>query len=239
MRTSSLVTAIGPFEAIAAGFAAGLASLPHCALMCGPLATVACARSGHPRAHVGYQSGRVIGYAFAGSLAGHFGLFLTDAVPFAGGHRLLAVLTSLALVMLAVRVAGLGSGRFSTLRLRGRRSAESTLGARALRLLPRSATVLGGASTMLPCGALAAALLIATGMANAGLAALLMATFAVATAPALWASTGLNRLLLRVRSVTARSVLAAALLATAAVVLIPSFKSTPEGADAASAPACH
>lgn len=200
---------------------------------------------------MGYQAGRVVGYAFAGSLAGRFGVVLADAVPLAGQYRLLAVMTGLAFVVLALRVHGLAwwprpgaRAQGSTVQLRRSPNAPNTVVSRGLafrQLLPRSATVLGAMSVMLPCGALASALLLAASTADAVAATVVMASFAVATSPALWASTGLERVISRIRAGRARALITVALLAVATFVIIPHPRpSEAESADpAATVPTCH
>ena len=58
------------WTAVIAGAAAGLASVPHCTAMCGPLAAYAC--SGRPGAsgQSRYQLGRFISYSALGAVAG-------------------------------------------------------------------------------------------------------------------------------------------------------------------------
>ena len=61
------------WTAVIAGAAAGLASVPHCTAMCGPLAAYAC--SGRPGAsgQGRYQLGRFISYSALGGVAGAIG----------------------------------------------------------------------------------------------------------------------------------------------------------------------
>ena len=69
------------WTAVIAGAAAGLASVPHCTAMCGPLAAYAC--SGRPGASGPgrYQLGRFVSYSMLGGIAGsaeHRGVHLVD-----------------------------------------------------------------------------------------------------------------------------------------------------------------
>ena len=73
------------WTAVIAGAAAGLASVPHCTAMCGPLAAYAC--SGHPGAsgQGRYQLGRFISYSALGAVAGRLGSLLAgECIPGVG-----------------------------------------------------------------------------------------------------------------------------------------------------------
>ncbi|HEY8429653.1 MAG TPA: sulfite exporter TauE/SafE family protein, partial [Sandaracinaceae bacterium] len=76
--------------AIVGALVTGIASAPHCAAMCGPLATLAGTR---PRGAVRYHAARLAGYAIAGALAGATGGALGGALP----ERLANALSSFAL----------------------------------------------------------------------------------------------------------------------------------------------
>lgn len=62
-----------PLLALTAGAVAGLASIPHCAGMCGPPAAFACSRKPAHGAPLRYQVGRTASYAVAGAVAGGLG----------------------------------------------------------------------------------------------------------------------------------------------------------------------
>lgn len=169
--------------ALLSGAGLGLLSVPHCAAMCGPLAQAACARSGERAAPLHYQAGRVVGYAFLGTLSGHFGralstLHIADWLPL-----LLATTTSLVLMLLAWRLWPRTASQRSrpiTLRTTPKQASWWT---RLQRLLPVHAGVFGLSTALLPCGALAAALLVAAHHADPTLSALSMVGFALASAP--------------------------------------------------------
>ncbi len=77
------------WTAVIAGAAAGLASVPHCTAMCGPLAAYAC--SGRPGAsgQSRYQLGRFISYSVLGAIAGTLGGATAVSLPQAWGSALL------------------------------------------------------------------------------------------------------------------------------------------------------
>lgn len=165
------------------GLGLGLLSIPHCAAMCGPLAQAACARSTERSAPLQYQAGRVAGYAFMGALSGHFGRVVSTAPIAVWSPVLLAFATGLALVVLAWRLyphASTNAGQLVALRTS---KAPSSLWGRVQRLLPRHAGVFGLSTALLPCGALAAALLVAAHFANPAHGTVTMVGFAVASAP--------------------------------------------------------
>lgn len=182
------------------GLGLGLLSIPHCAAMCGPLAQAACARSAHRSAPLQYQAGRVVGYAFMGALSGHFGRIVATTPLATWSPLLLALATSLTLLTLAWRVyphASASSERLVALRTS---NAPRSFWSRLQRLLPRHATVFGLSTALLPCGALAASLLIAAHFANPAQAAATMVGFAVASAPGTLAVAWLLQRLPRLKS---------------------------------------
>lgn len=167
--------------AIATGAAAGLASVPHCAGMCGPLA--AFAGGSGARAQLRYQGGRLASYAALGALAGASGGILGDALPARWGSALLSFGLALALALAALRLWGAeGRGaRGAGLGLvpLGREKRPATLVERAFARVPRHPFALGVASALLPCGALYAAALAAAGSGTALFGAASMMTFAL------------------------------------------------------------
>ena len=133
--------------AIVAGAAAGLASIPHCAGMCGPLAAYAC--SGRPRAHAPYHLGRLASYAFTGALAGTF-----------GGAALAWLERPIAQAILSWTLAlGLGLAAWRLWRSPTARPAEALVQLRSKPEAQRAgrlrAPLLGLFTGFLPCGALA------------------------------------------------------------------------------------
>ena len=151
--------------------------------MCAPLAQAACARSGDRSAPLQYQVGRVLGYGFMGALSGHFGRVVSTAPITIWSPLLLAFATSVALVVMAWRLyphATTNAGQLVALRTS---NASGSLWDRVQRLLPRHASAFGLSTALLPCGALAAALLLAAHFANPAHASATMVGFAVASAP--------------------------------------------------------
>ena len=202
--------------AVIAGAAAGLASVPHCTAMCGPLAAYAC--SGRPGAsgQARYQAGRFISYSILGAVAGTVGGVTAVSLPGAWGSALLS--WSLAL--------GLGLAAFRLWRrpdqplvpLRTKQDAEPT-GSRALQALGRHPFFVGLGTALLPCGALAAAVLIAASTGAAVLGALSMLAFAVVSGVGLVGAAWLfERFLRRPRPATSR--ILAVILALGAVMFV-------------------
>src|SRR5690348_11710538 len=68
-------------QAFISGALLGLTSVPHCAAMCGPLASFACTCAPRRDAAPRYQLGRTFGYGVAGALAGHAGSALLAVTP--------------------------------------------------------------------------------------------------------------------------------------------------------------
>lgn len=221
--------------------------------MCGPLSAFACTRSGHRRASLGYQTGRLLGYGFAGLLAGQFGLVLADVLPASVGRSLFGLCSALALVGLALRVAPpwhrSSAARtpahdlIAPQRLTLRSTRRSPLGQPISRLLPHSATALGALSALLPCGALLSALLLATGTGHATGGAVLMTAFALTSGPALLASSLVVALLARVQSPHLRWAAAITLAIAAVLIALPRLPAPSPGDGAthatAVAPSCH
>ncbi len=180
---------------VLAGVAMGVASSPHCALMCGtPCAAIT---GGRPSASIGFQLGRVAGYMAAGAV-------VAGGVSALGAwSRTTPALQPLWLMVhLAFLLLGLWwlfSGRMPARLLRD--------GAVPVRFVRRRGHVLrascvGLAWVAWPCAALQGALLLAA-MGNGPTAgALVMAGFALASLPALGATPWLWR---RLQSVEGRT----------------------------------
>ena len=166
---------------VVAGIAMGLASSPHCALMCGsPCAAITGGRHG---ASAGFHAGRVVGYMAAGAIV-------------AGGVSVLGAWSRAApalqplwlLLHLAFALLGLWwlvSGRMPARLLRD--------GAVPIRFVRRRghvarASCVGLAWVAWPCGALQGALLLAALANGPAAGALVMAGFALASLPALAAT---------------------------------------------------
>lgn len=91
--------------AIGAGAALGLASIPHCIGMCGPIAG-AC--SGSVRSGVGYQLARIAAYSSLGALAAFALLPVREALSGGATAWIFALITAFALLLSAYRIGRLG-----------------------------------------------------------------------------------------------------------------------------------
>jgi len=166
------------WTAVIAGAAAGLASVPHCTAMCGPLAAYAC--SGRPGA-VGqsrYQLGRFISYSVLGAIAGTIGGATAVSLPQAWGSALLSWSLALGLGLAALRLWRRPRQPLVTLRTR-QDDPTPSFGSRVLGGLGRHPFFVGLGTALLPCGALAAAVLIAASTGSTALGSLSMLAFAV------------------------------------------------------------
>jgi sulfite exporter TauE/SafE len=161
--------------ALSAAVLAGFASIPHCAAMCGPLATYA---SGMGRgATLRHQLGRGIGYVVAGLIAGGTGELVSQALPARWASAILSFTLAAALAVAAWRlwrVPGTDAGLVSV----GRGPRRPSWSERLFAVLPKNAFGLGALTVVLPCGALYAALLLAASSGSALGGALTMLVFA-------------------------------------------------------------
>jgi len=166
------------WTAVIAGAAAGLASVPHCTAMCGPLAAYAC--SGKPGAsgQTRYQLGRFISYSVLGAVAGTIGGATAVSLPHAWGSALLSWSLALGLGLAALRLWRRPNQPLVTLRTK-KDEQSPTFVARALGGLGRHPFFVGLGTALLPCGALAAAVLIAASTGSTALGSLSMLAFAV------------------------------------------------------------
>ncbi len=158
-----------------AAAAAGVASSAHCAAMCGPLALAVCGAPGREGARAGlrYGLGRLASYALTGSIAGALGSRLVRVLRGEHVQQAVSLALGLGLALAAIRVLQ-SRARSDLVPLRARRDA------------PRPPPLLTGILTgFLPCGALAAGLMIAAGAASWWGGALAMTSFAIASAPGL------------------------------------------------------
>jgi sulfite exporter TauE/SafE len=206
------------WTAVIAGAAAGLASVPHCTAMCGPLAAYAC--SGRPGAsgQGRYQLGRFISYSILGAIAGAVGGATATSLPGAWGGALLSWSLALGLGLAAFRLWRRPESPLVTLRAKNEAAAESR-GTRVLQALGRHPFFVGLGTALLPCGALAAAVLIAasTGGVLAGSATML--AFAVVSGVGLvGAAWVFERFTRRPRPTTSRAL--AVVLALGAILFV-------------------
>ena len=201
------------WAAIVTGTLAGVASAPHCAGMCGPVAAFAC-RGGERAAPLRYQLGRMVGYAVLGVLAGALGVVVPDrlSTPIAGAVLSWSLAAGLGLS--AYRLWRTGSPAPAPLVKLGR---PRGAGRPWLRRLPTDPAALGVMTALLPCGSLVAAALLAAGSGSAALGAVTMLSFSLTTALGLLGVAYAARFLGR-RPGAARGL--ALLLALGAVVLV-------------------
>jgi sulfite exporter TauE/SafE len=224
-------------QLIGVGIAAGFLSAAHCAAMCGPLAATACGGATTHWSMLRYQSGRTVGYVLLGSIAGELGASLR----WSGSTRVvLPLLAASLLCTMGIRLLHRNRpARLITLRVK---RARPVLGAwRAL--IPREPALLGALSALLPCGALAGALLLAALGHSAAGGAAVMFGFVTASGMCVVAS---SWLLLRIAAVRRRALARlcmAALWSAAAFILVRpvyaelTHPGPPSGAG--SFPTCH
>jgi sulfite exporter TauE/SafE len=81
---------------VAAGAVAGLASIPHCMGMCGPLVAGVC---GGPREGVRYQAGRTLSYGLLGGLAGGVIALSVSPLPVELASQVLSATMALGLAL--------------------------------------------------------------------------------------------------------------------------------------------
>jgi len=169
-------------ETITALAVLGLASAPHCALMCGPLALRGCRGADgavSAKLTLGYVAGRLSAYLFVGALAGSVGAGVLGVVD--SPLRVVAI-ELIAVLLLSEGLNVLMPGRFSLVAWAPRPSSTALSS-----LFPTRGVALGMATGFLPCGALLAALLLASSSASAVAAGLGMASFALVTLPGVFA----------------------------------------------------
>jgi sulfite exporter TauE/SafE len=166
------------WTSVIAGAAAGLASIPHCTAMCGPLAAYACSGSHDGSARARYQLGRVVSYSVLGALAGTVGGATAVSLPQAWGRALLSWSLALGLALAALRLWRRPSQPLVKLRTH-RHDAGDSMVSRALGALGTHPFWVGLGTALLPCGALAAAALIAASTGSAWLGSLSMLSFSL------------------------------------------------------------
>lgn len=166
------------WTAVIAGAAAGLASVPHCTAMCGPLAAYACSARPGASSQARYQLGRFISYSALGAIAGAVGGATAMTLPGPWGGAFLSWSLALGLGLAAFRLWQRPEQPLVSLRTKQDVRDESR-GTRALRALRAHPFFVGLGTALLPCGALAAAVLIAASTGAALSGALTMLAFAV------------------------------------------------------------
>lgn len=206
------------WTAIVAGAAAGLASVPHCTAMCGPLAAYACSGAPGASGQTRYQLGRFISYSTLGGLAGAVGGATAVNLPGAWGGALLSWSLAIGLGLAAFRLWKKPEQPLVSLRTKERPVADST-GSGALQALGRHPFFVGVGTALLPCGALAAAVLIAASTGDALLGSLSMLAFSVVSGVGLVGAAWLfERFSRRPRPTTSR--LLAVVLALGAILFV-------------------
>lgn len=192
------------WTAVIAGAAAGLASVPHCTAMCGPLAAYACSGTPGASGQTRYQLGRFISYSALGAVAGTIGGATAVSLPHAWGSALLSWSLALGLGLAALRLWRRPDQALVTLRTKQDEQAP-TLVSRALGGLGRHPFFVGLGTALLPCGALAAAVLIAASTGSTALGSLSMLAFAVVSGVGLVGATWVfERFARRPRPTTSR-----------------------------------
>ena len=163
--------------ALATGSSLALASLAHCALMCGPLAAASHARGGsHGRS--AYFVGRLVSYVLLGALAGSLFRVLGQT-PWARWAET-ALSWSLGATLLYTAWRSVRRPERSGLVKLGTAPRKSLIG-RALARVADDPLLLGVATALLPCGALFTALAGAAAQGDPLLGSLVMGTFATFT----------------------------------------------------------
>lgn len=176
---------------LAAGLLMGVASTPHCALMCGaPCAAIArrCGGERSGRALAGWHVGRALAYIAAGAIAASAVALI--ATWSAGSAFMRPLWTMLQSAVLVLGLALMFSGRTpawvdaAALGLRRALPAQRPGVARRSRGT-RRATLMGMAWIAMPCGVLYGALAVAALAASPIEGAGVMAAFALGSAPGL------------------------------------------------------
>ncbi|MEO8124833.1 MAG: sulfite exporter TauE/SafE family protein [Burkholderiales bacterium] len=176
---------------IAAGLLMGMASTPHCALMCGaPCAAIArrCGGERSGRALAGWHVGRAAAYIVAGAVAASAVALI--ATWSAGSAFVRPLWTMLQSAVLVLGLALMFSGRTprwvdaAALGLKRAVPVQGPLAARRSKGMQR-ATLMGLAWVAMPCGVLYGALAVAALAASPLEGAGVMAAFALGSAPGL------------------------------------------------------
>ena len=168
-------------------FLIGLVGSAHCAGMCGGFVVALAQMGGGRRFHLNqalYYAGKTSAYALLGALAGGLGSALGGA--FASAQHALGLALGLVLVVIGLGLAG------ALRRLEGTRlwtrvpGLGRALGGLIARGGPLAVAGLGALNGLLPCGLVYGVLALAATAGGAGQGALVMATFGLATVPALY-----------------------------------------------------
>lgn len=232
----------------AAGAVAGLASIPHCMGMCGPLVAGVCAG---PREGAQYQLGRTLSYGTLGALAGGLMALSLSSLPVRLASQLLSVTMAVGLLWMAFRLArsargpvtpsesdASSQGALVPLRTKPKTRTTPSRWVRLVQPFLASPLLVGALSALLPCAALLNVGVLAAASGSAAAGALVGVGFAATTgvglATSVWASTLL-------RQSRAGSLLVAGVLVLgASIVTLRAVPSLVGGASASEVgPACH
>jgi sulfite exporter TauE/SafE len=205
------------FAALASGLVAGLVAVPHCTLMCGPLCAYAC-RGKDLGAPARYQLGRMTSYTILGVLAGSLGAGIA-ALSGSWGSAFFSWSLAIALVVAAIALWRGASTRSTDTSLVTVGRKKPSLATRVLARVPNHALLLGAASALLPCGALAVAVLLAAGSGTALDGAAVMLGFSLTSGAGVLVAGALASRVRRISNPRRRRVLAGALLIGAAILI--------------------
>ncbi|MGB5808973.1 MAG: sulfite exporter TauE/SafE family protein [Polyangiales bacterium] len=207
------------WPALIAGAAAGLASIPHCTVMCGPLSAYACSGCSPVSGQARYQLGRFISYSALGAVVGAAGGAAAVALPGSWGSALLSWSLALGLGVAAFRLWRRPRTRLVQVTTKPipRRAEFERPGFVAA--LGRHPFGVGLATALLPCGALAAAVLIAASTGSAAGGAMSMLAFSVVSGAGLIVVSWVFERMAR-RPMPAASRTLAVVLALGAVVFV-------------------
>ncbi|NOY94396.1 MAG: sulfite exporter TauE/SafE family protein [Deltaproteobacteria bacterium] len=200
------------WAAIAVGALTGLASAPHCAAMCGPVAAFAC-RGGERSAPLRYQLGRMLSYSALGAGAGSLGVAVSSQLSSAVAGAVFSFTLALGLGLAAYRLWHAGSPAPAALVRLGRSSRKRSW----WRRLPTDPGALGLLTALLPCGALMAAGLLAAGSGSVAGGVAIMLAFSLTSSVGLLGAAYAARALIR-RPGASRVL--ALVLALGAIVLV-------------------
>lgn len=178
------------FSAALAGAGLALVSSIHCLTMCGPLTAAVQARAGQG-ASARYLLGRIVSYGVLGLVAGSVGQSLLQTSWARWAEAALA--WTLALLLLHSAFGLFGASARTTLVSIGKGPRRNWTG-KLLARVAHDPLLLGAASALLPCAALFSAVVASAAFAQGGGGAVLMASFALATSPALLGGAQLARL---------------------------------------------
>ena len=215
--------------AITAGLALGVGSAAHCAAMCGPLAALGCSARHGRASWASYLGGRMLSYVTLGTALGALSEQTLGALrgPWPSAVASWALAAALAAAALRLwygaRPTGPGAAPSTLLQLRAPARpgwTERWLSPVWRQLASWPPAGVGAAQALLPCGALAAALIVAAGQGSAAAGGLTMAGFATTSSVGLLGVGLLGKGLSRWRSTSAVRALSVALAVGAVLMLV-------------------